>query len=140
MQGRAGLTYRRLHTQQILDAIQNGASGEEIANLKLPESYRAVTVHKDEVDMFEGLASRDKDPRKSLHLDEVPLPELGPGEAFVAVMASSINYNTVWTSIFEPVSTFGFLERYGRLLWVLTTALDAVEAAVESYRAAAKAP
>jgi crotonyl-CoA reductase len=30
------------------------------------------------------------------------------------VMASSVNYNTVWTSIFEPVSTFGFLERYGR--------------------------
>ena len=30
-------------------------------------------------------------------------------------MASSVNYNTVWTSIFEPVSTFGFLERYGRL-------------------------
>ena len=43
-----------------------------------------------------------------------PLPELGPGEALVAVMASAINYNTVWTSIFEPVSTFGFLERYGR--------------------------
>ena len=43
------------------------------------------------------------------------LPELGPGEALVAVMASAINYNTVWTSIFEPVSTFGFLERYGRL-------------------------
>jgi crotonyl-CoA reductase len=45
----------------------------------------------------------------------VPLPELGPGEAYVAVMASAINYNTVWTSIFEPVSTFAFLERYGRL-------------------------
>ena len=30
-------------------------------------------------------------------------------------MASAINYNTVWTSIFEPVPTFGFLERYGRL-------------------------
>ena len=44
-----------------------------------------------------------------------PLPELGPGEALVAVMASAINYNTVWTSIFEPVSTFGFLERYGRV-------------------------
>jgi len=29
-------------------------------------------------------------------------------------MASSINYNTVWTSIFEPVSTFGFLERYAK--------------------------
>ena len=34
----------------------------------------------------------------------MPLPELGPGEALVAVMASAINYNTVWTSIFEPVS------------------------------------
>ena len=64
--------------------------------------------------MFEGLASRDKDPRQSLHVEEVPTPELGPGEALVAVMASAINYNTVWTSIFEPVSTFGFLERYGR--------------------------
>ena len=65
--------------------------------------------------MFEGLASRDKDPRKSLHVDEVATPEVGPGEAIVAVMASSVNFNTVWTSIFEPVSTFGFLERYGRL-------------------------
>jgi crotonyl-CoA reductase len=40
---------------------------------------------------------------------------LGPGEALVAVMASAINYNTVWTSIFEPVPTFAFLKRYGRL-------------------------
>ena len=64
--------------------------------------------------MFEGMATRDKDPRKSIHIDDVPLPELGPGEAYVAVMASAINYNTVWTSIFEPVSTFGFLKRYGK--------------------------
>ena len=100
---------------QILDAILAGnTSAEDFANLELPESYRAVTVRKDEVDMFEGIPSKEKDPRKSLHLDDVALPELGPGEAFVAVMASAINYNTVWTSIFEPVSTFGFLERYGR--------------------------
>src|SRR5690242_5623903 len=64
--------------------------------------------------MFEGIPSKEKDPRQSLHLEEVPTPELGPGEALVAVMASAINYNTVWTSIFEPVSTFGFLARYGR--------------------------
>ena len=48
--------------------------------------------------MFDGMATRDKDPRKSLHVQEVPTPELGPGEALVAVMASAINYNTVWTS------------------------------------------
>jgi crotonyl-CoA reductase len=102
--------------QHILDAIMAAdTSPEEFAALELPESYRAVTVHKDEVDMFEGQPSKEKDPRKSLHVDDVALPELGPGEAFVAVMASAINYNTVWTSIFEPVSTFGFLERYGRI-------------------------
>jgi crotonyl-CoA reductase len=102
--------------QNILDAILAGDTGpDDFANLGLPESYRAVTVHKEDADMFEGLSTSEKDPRKSLHVEDVPLPELGPGEAYVAVMASAINYNTVWTSIFEPVSTFGFLERYGRL-------------------------
>ncbi|MGK4580481.1 crotonyl-CoA carboxylase/reductase [Kitasatospora sp. HPMI-4] len=102
--------------KEILDAIlSSDSTPADFAALKLPESYRAVTLHKDEEQMFAGLDSRDKDPRKSLHLDEVPLPELGPGEALVAVMASAVNYNTVWSSIFEPVSTFGFLERYGRL-------------------------
>src|SRR4051812_49637836 len=90
-------------------------AAEDFAALGLPESYRAVTVHKDEVDMFEGMPSKEKDPRKSLHVDDVPLPELGPGEAFVAVMASALNYNTLWTSIFAPVSTFGFLRRYRRV-------------------------
>ncbi len=97
----------------ILDAALSD-SPADVAGLPVPESTRAITVHRDEAEMFEGVPSRDKDPRKSLHLDEVPVPELGPGEALIAVMASSINYNTVWTSIFEPVSTFGFLERYGR--------------------------
>src|SRR6478609_10986156 len=85
-----------------------------VAELPVPDSYEGVVVRADEVEMFEGMATRDKDPRKSLHVQEVPTPELGPGEAIVAVMASAINYNTVWTSIFEPVSTFEFLKRYGR--------------------------
>jgi crotonyl-CoA reductase len=101
---------------EIRAAILSGtASSADYANLPLPDSYRAVTVHADEVGMFEGLPTGEKDPRKSLHLDDVPLPELGPGEALVAVMASAINYNTVWTSIFEPVPTFAFLRKYGRL-------------------------
>jgi len=101
--------------QKILDAILSGtASSEDYAALEVPDHYRAVTVHKDEAGMFEGLPADEKDPRRSLHVEDVATPELGPGEAIVAVMASAINYNTVWTSIFEPVSTFGFLERYGR--------------------------
>jgi crotonyl-CoA reductase len=99
--------------QKVLDAILNGEP-EAVGSLPVPESYRGMTVHADEAAMFDGVEHADKDPRRSLHLDEVPTPELGPGEALVAVMASAINYNTVWTSIFEPMSTFGFLRRYGR--------------------------
>ena len=99
---------------KILEAIQAEASGEEIASLALPESYRAVFVRREDAAMFEGVASPDKDPRKSLHIGEVPLPAIAPDEAVVAVMASSINFNTVWTSIFEPLPTFGFLDRLGK--------------------------
>jgi crotonyl-CoA reductase len=100
--------------QAILEAIQAGAAGDDIANLPIPESYRAAFVQRDEQGMFEGLASEDKDPRKSLHVDDVATPELAPDEVYVAVMASAINFNTVWTSIFEPLPTFGFLDRLGK--------------------------
>ena len=100
--------------QQIRDAILAGAPGAELAALALPESYRAAVVRRDDIAMFEGVASADKDPRKSVHIQDVATPELAPDEAYVAVMASSINFNTVWTSIFEPLPTFGFLERLGK--------------------------
>jgi crotonyl-CoA reductase len=55
----------------------------------------------------------------------VPTPELAPDEVYIAVMASSINFNTVWTSIFEPLPTFGFLDRLGReSSWGARHALD----------------
>jgi crotonyl-CoA reductase len=100
--------------QAFLEAITAGASGEELAGLALPESYRAAVVRKEDVGMFEGMASPDKDPRQSLRLQDVAVPELAPDEAYVAVMASAINFNTVWTSIFEPLPTFGFLQRLGK--------------------------
>ena len=100
--------------EQILAAIQAGAGGEELAALPIPESYRAAFVRREDADMFEGLASADKDPTKSLHIGEVATPPLAPDEVYLAVMASSINFNTVWTSIFEPLPTFAFLDRLGR--------------------------
>ncbi len=100
--------------QEILEAIQSGASGDDIANLPIPESYRAAHVLRSEQEMFEGVASEDKDPRKSLHIGDIATPELAPDEVYIAVMASSINFNTVWSSIFEPLSTFGFLDRLGK--------------------------
>jgi crotonyl-CoA reductase len=86
----------------------------EVGRIPVPDSYRGMVVRADETGMFDGMPSRDKDPRKALHVQEVPTPRLGPGEALIAVMASAINYNTVWTSVFEPMPTFAFLRRYGR--------------------------
>ncbi|MDH5278577.1 MAG: alcohol dehydrogenase catalytic domain-containing protein, partial [Actinomycetota bacterium] len=101
--------------RHIRDAIMSGtATTEDFAALEVPESYVAATLHAADESMFDGVDSRDKDPRQAIHVEDVPTPELGPGEALIAVMASSINYNTVWSSIFEPVSTFGFLRKYGR--------------------------
>jgi len=103
----------RMSIDQIRDAIAS-ASYDQVGELPLPTSVTAAFVRKDEQEMFEGLDHADKDPRKSIHVEDVDLPPLGPNEALVAVMASAINYNTVWTSIFEPLPTFKFLERYGK--------------------------
>ena len=100
--------------QPFLDAIQSGASGEDIGAIPIPESYRAAHVLRGEQEMWAGVESDDKDPRKSLHVGDVPTPELAPDEVFIAPMASSINFNTVWTSIFEPLPTFMFLDRLGK--------------------------
>ncbi len=111
--------------QHILEAILAGASGADLAALPIPDHYRAVYVSRDETAMWDGVASKDKDPRKSLHVGDVPTPKLAPDEAYVAVMASSINFNTVWTSIFEPLPTFSFLDRFGRESeWAKRHALD----------------
>jgi crotonyl-CoA reductase len=100
--------------QAILDAIL-ADDLDAVGGLEIPAEYHGVVVRSDEVGMFEGMDTRDRDPRKSLHLQSVPTPALGPGEALIAVMASAINYNTVWTSIFEPLPTFAFLRRYGKV-------------------------
>jgi crotonyl-CoA reductase len=98
----------------IQEAILEGAPGDRLAELPLPETMRAAVVRKDDAAMFEGLPTEEKDPRRSLRVDEVPIPPLGPNEVLIAPMASALNYNTVWTSIFEPLPTFGFLERFAK--------------------------
>src|ERR671910_1432422 len=100
--------------ESIRAAILEGVDAETVGALPLPQSFRAAVVRSDEQEMFAGLPSEAKDPRKSTHVEDVALPELAPDEAYVAVMASAINFNTVWTSIFEPLPTFQFLQRLGK--------------------------
>jgi crotonyl-CoA reductase len=107
--------------QKILDVIMAAETADDpaaelrrLADVEIPPTYRGVVVLAEDENMFDGVAGPDKDPRSSLRIMDVPTPELGPGEALIAVMASAVNYNTVWTSIFEPVSTFRFLKKYAR--------------------------
>ena len=99
---------------EIITAAIAGAGREDLLGLPMPESTKAAYVRREDIGMFEGLESEDKDPRASLKVGEIALPELAPDEAYVLVMASSINFNTVWTAIFEPLPTFGFLDRLGK--------------------------
>ncbi len=99
--------------EAIRAAILQGAPPAEIANLPLPEAYRAVVVRKGDVEAWAGVPAADRDPAKGLHIDEAPLPPLAADEVYLAVMASSLNYTTVWSAISHPVPTFGFLRRLG---------------------------
>ncbi|MFF5207924.1 crotonyl-CoA carboxylase/reductase [Streptosporangium sp. NPDC000396] len=103
----------------LAQAVVDGADPEELARLEVPSTFRAAHTRKDEVGMFgrspHGVNGVDKDITKSIHVGDVPMPELGPDEVLIAVMASAINFNTVWTAMFEPIPTFAFLERFGRV-------------------------
>ena len=61
------------------------------------------------------MPSEEKDPRKSIHIDDVAAARAGARRGVRrGDGVSSINFNTVWTSIFEPLPTFGFLKRLGK--------------------------
>jgi crotonyl-CoA reductase len=94
------------------EAVLGGATPEQLEGIAVPEGYRAAYLRVEDVDVFAGRS--DKDVRASLRVGTVPMPELAPDEVLVAVMASSINYNTVWSAMFEPLPTFTFLKRFGR--------------------------
>lgn len=96
----------------LAEAVLRGAEHGQLEKRPVPDDYYAAYIRRDDATMFNG--ESDKDVRRSLRLGRVPMPELAPDEALVAVMASSINYNTVWSAMFEPVPTFRFLEKLGK--------------------------
>jgi crotonyl-CoA reductase len=96
----------------LAEAVLAGASPDELVRQDVPGEYLAAYLHEEDAGMFGD--APDKDVRRSLRVGRVPMPELAPDEALVAVMASSVNYNTVWSAMFEPLPTFDFLRRFGR--------------------------
>jgi hypothetical protein len=54
--------------KEILDTVLDpGSRPADFAALPLPDSYRAVTLHRDDEHMFDGVEVGQRDPRESLH-------------------------------------------------------------------------
>jgi crotonyl-CoA carboxylase/reductase len=51
---------------------------------------------------------REGEPIDAFQLEQVAVPEPGPFEVTVRVMAAGVNYNNVWAALGQPVSVFGF--------------------------------
>lgn len=91
----------------LLETTIADATPEEILAGEMPSTYRAAYVERD--DAARLWEQPEKDVRETLKVGEVPMPELAPDEVVVAVMASALNYNTVWSARFEPIPGFVFL-------------------------------
>ncbi|MFT3864037.1 MAG: crotonyl-CoA carboxylase/reductase [Solirubrobacterales bacterium] len=96
----------------ILEAVLADADPAELKGEDLPVRYTAAHLHREDLDIFEDVEHRDV--TRSIRVGDVPLPELAPDEVLIAVMASAINYNTIWSAMFRPIPTFRFLEELGR--------------------------
>ena len=94
------------------EAVLAGAGPDELLACPLPDRYPAAFLRREDQRIFDGAA--DKDVRRTLHIGEVPMPEIAPDEVVVAVMAAAVNYNTVWSATFEPLPSFQFLKHVAR--------------------------
>jgi crotonyl-CoA reductase len=96
----------------VVEAVLAEAEPAELLSADLPSRYTAAHLRREDIGIFDG--SEHRDVTRSIRVGEVPLPELAPDEVLIAVMASAINYNTIWSAMFQPIPTFRFLEELGR--------------------------
>ena len=87
----------------------NGGTAAQLQAAPVPSHYLAAYLSRDDHVPENGVAP---DVRDTIRVGMVPMPRLAPDEVLVAVMASGINYNTVWSALGQPVSTFRFLSQF----------------------------
>jgi crotonyl-CoA carboxylase/reductase len=51
---------------------------------------------------------REGEPVDAFQVEEIEVPEPGPFEVIVRVMAAGVNFNNVWAALGKPVSVFGY--------------------------------
>ena len=65
--------------------------------------------------MYAQVIRRERfgEPKQAFQHEKLPVPEIGPNEALVYVMAAGINYNNVWAALGTPVDVIGVHARLG---------------------------
>ncbi len=53
------------------------------------------------------------EPKDAFQMEEIDVPEIGPREVLVYVMAAGVNYNNVWASLGVPVDVIGARNKKG---------------------------
>jgi crotonyl-CoA carboxylase/reductase len=53
------------------------------------------------------------EPTKAFQVEQVPVPEIGPREVLVYVMAAGVNYNNVWAALGIPIDVIAARNRKG---------------------------
>src|SRR5262245_51944516 len=76
-------------TSRLFDLATTPPLGE------VPKMMRAIVVRPD----------REGEPRDSMRVEEMPVPEVGPLDVLVLVMAAGVNFNGIWAARGKPVST-----------------------------------
>lgn len=70
---------------------------------EVPERMLAQAVRQD----------RFGEPSTAFALEEIPVPELGPRDVLVMVMAAGVNYNNVWAALGSPVDVIAQRQKWG---------------------------
>ena len=100
----------------------------------VPEKMHAFLVRQD----------RFGEPEKAWQREIIPVPELGPKDVLVYVMATGINYNNVWAALGYPVDVIADRQKKGEpedfhaggsdcsgIVWAVGSEVDDVEIGTE---------
>ena len=82
---------------EICDLGQRPPLGE------VPEKMHAMVIRQD----------RFGEPESAFQREVIPIPEIGPLDVLVYVMATGINYNNVWAALGDPLDVIGERQRKG---------------------------
>jgi len=62
---------------------------------EVPDTMKAFVIR----------ADREGEPKDAMRVEDMPIPDVGPNEVLVLVMAAGVNFNGIWAARGKPVST-----------------------------------